>query len=1035
MEFWAKQDQLGNMGVVLSQGSYEKNKGLYIGFREDGKFTFAFYENDLDTDKTYNDYEWHHWCCVYDIQTKTRTIYRDGEKIPKQENKTGDYQGSGDLILGKYLNVYPFVGRLAEVRIWEVALSAEEVAVNSKVRLSGNEPGLIAYYPLHELDKVRDWTKRYDNATIEGSANWTGCTAPIGKLKHSVLSLDGVDDYIALPAMEHDFSSGFTVQAWVRYDSFEHGSRIIELGNGESADNIILANKEQENHLVFSIYTGATVQEITALYVLDTNVWMHLAATIDTSGNVKLYKDGKQIQVEEINRSVGYEILTQKMNLPKEINRTNNYIGKSNWSQDGYFKGKITNVSIWNKARTEQEIQADMFQRLTGKEEGLVGYWPLNEIKGDKVSDLKVTNPNNGTVNGAVLAQDYTLPNGGNAVVSCEYSTIGLDADKQKSAMMRRFFAFPSISGINVLSDKRIETLEMVWVGNAQINPTLLGFIEGAPPVPSENLTIEDNYNGTASVELVSSEEVSYSWNREQEAGLGATVSLFIGLDQKVELSKGVGVEASEKALEVIKGFKGDLSTKYSFLNSSNVSSSSGVNITNKLSLVGTQESETKFDKLGKRFIPKNVGYAVVVSGLADVFILRLSRSQRVVGTQIVPNDNIPLDVNTITFLINPAYIMNGSLDGMTGSKATSQRFFPQVTEMRSQYGSLYPASYFRLLEAYDLKKQIEYRDQQRKSYFEQFNSRLVDETSLEREVNNSNYMTGETDVGKADETQTLDQEINSLKGEIKTLESKTPPSQDEQNQLNQKRKELQEKQTKKQAVLEDKIKDLEKLRSSGKQNPAAEQKQKEINSRFSDASQQIHATASFASWQKKMENIQLLAGKRNIVNTYVWDADGGFYSESQQFANSLEHTIGGSFNLEAAIGVQAGFKVFGYGFELEEQRTVHMTQTMTKTENQSKGFQLSVDISGVEGKGITDYKDRPLLPGEKVDRYRFMSFYLEGSTNNFNDFFAYVVDPEWLASNDEEARALRQTAAGLPNKTWRILHRVTYVERPALMS
>jgi hypothetical protein len=61
------------------------------------------------------------------------------------------------------------------------------------------------------------------------------------------------------------------------------------------------------------------------------------------------------------------------------------------------------------------------------------------------------------------------------------------------------------------------------------------------------------------------------------------------------------------------------------------------------------------------------------------------------------------------------------------------------------------------------------------------------------------------------------------------------------------------------------------------------------------------------------------------------------------------------------------------------------------------------------------------------------MSFYLDGSTKNFSDFFEYVVDPEWLASNDEEARALRQ-AKGKANKTWRVLHRVTYVERPALM-
>lgn len=39
------------------------------------------------------------------------------------------------------------------------------------------------------------------------------------------------------------------------------------------------------------------------------------------------------------------------------------------------------------------------------------------------------------------------------------------------------------------------------------------------------------------------------------------------------------------------------------------------------------------------------------------------------------------------------------------------------------------------------------------------------------------------------------------------------------------------------------------------------------------------------------------------------------------------------------------------------------------------------------------------------------------------------------LASNDEEARALRLTQTGnKPKKAWRVLHRVTDVERPALM-
>jgi hypothetical protein len=106
----------------------------------------------------------------------------------------------------------------------------------------------------------------------------------------------------------------------------------------------------------------------------------------------------------------------------------------------------------------------------------------------------------------------------------------------------------------------------------------------------------------------------------------------------------------------------------------------------------------------------------------------------------------------------------------------------------------------------------------------------------------------------------------------------------------------------------------------------------------------------------------------------------------------------------------------------------------MSKTETRGNAMELHVDLGGVESRGITDYKDRPILPGEKVDRYRFMTFYLEKNTNHWHDFFTQVVDPEWLASNDEEARALRQTQLAAPNEVWRVLHRVTYVERPALM-
>jgi hypothetical protein len=163
--------------------------------------------------------------------------------------------------------------------------------------------------------------------------------------------------------------------------------------------------------------------------------------------------------------------------------------------------------------------------------------------------------------------------------------------------------------------------------------------------------------------------------------------------------------------------------------------------MTDKLELRGTPEEDPKFPHLGNRFIPKNIGYALVISSLADVFITRLARSGKMVGYQVQPVDGIPPDVNTITFLMNPAYTMNGSLDGMTGSSATSDRFFKHVPEMRSQYGSLYPASYYRLQE-HTSQRQIEAEDKRRESYFSNFNVRTIDETSLSRNIDSGDTPT-----------------------------------------------------------------------------------------------------------------------------------------------------------------------------------------------------------------------------------------------------------------------------------------------------
>ncbi|MEH2319402.1 LamG domain-containing protein, partial [Nostoc sp.] len=976
--------------IVVKDG---EQLGTYYG----GKFHDSGYNIKLLSNG------WHHLTAV--AKGDTTLFYIDGKKVGDVKQKAIEAQttdaGKKELEKQIFKSSSPIstigntqansqqFGKLAEVRIWEVALSEEEIAVNSKTLLSGNEPGLRAYYPMNEATgtTVRDSTGNERNHGTIVSASWWGCAAPIGNAGHQVVQFDGVDDSITTTTknLMNDLSA-FTLEGWVKAASVPDAN--ISLFGQNDVVEFSLSSKK------LSLWTKKG-GNLVADNPFVSNSWHHVAA-IGDGKNLFLYIDGTQIKTQgSVTQNYGDSVSSFQIGgLDFSASGTNNQ-----------FQGQIAEVRIWKVARTQTEIQANMHKRLTDKEQNLVGYWPLNKIKPEgtantvnKVSDL--AGNHHGTVTGAIITDDNTLPIVSDAVVSTEYSTVTLDAvTKQKSAIMRRFFASGTLNGVNLLPDKRIETLELNWIGNAQFAPTLLGYIEGAPPIPSENLTEEDDYNGATSVEITMSEDVEFSWRRSQDNGLGASADTFAGAN--VEITAGLGVET--KIADIRAGFKGNLDTSNQFQNESSIASGSSVSMSDKLELRGTVEQDAHFPHLGKRFIPKNVGYALVVSALADVFITRLARSRKMIGYQVQPVENIPPDVNTITFLINPAYVMKGSLDGMTGSRATSDRFFKHVPEMRSQYGSLYPASYYRLQEAYDLKQQIEQQDKQREAYFAQYNALLVDETSLDREVNSGAAPTGIS---------------------VSREEDKPEGMSDSDWEKEQKRRQNEQLDNIEQQTKKD----------QDKQSEAEQQKRAEIEAKIKDQEKRTQATASFAGWQKKMEDIQIRAGKRNIVNTYVWDADGGLRTESQSFASTAEHTIGGSFTMNAGLGFEGDFAAGGVGAELTAQATVNMTQTMNKTETRSKGLQLNVDLSGVESKGVTDHNDYPILPGEKVDRYRFMSFYLEGSTNNFFDFFNYVVDPEWLASNDEEARALRQVEAGKPNKAWRVMHRVTYVERPALM-
>ena len=409
ISLWVKPSILndGNWhGLIGHQGDKYRKPGLwltpdksglhYSSFDPNGKHFFGWIDNFFETVE-----EWVHVTWVKK-GTENR-FYRNGELLATQPAPEQFFCNKDSLYwIGRVDNFWP--GEIAEVSIWNYPRSEAEIKGDMYARLVGDELGLVGYWPLNDGDgnQAKDLTTRANHGKIY-FATWQQqqFIKPVVAIAEqnfikSALKFDGRDDHLVLPKMNFDYSQGFTIEAWVYYHNFNKWSRIIDFANGIDQDNIVFANSGTTNAVILDIKQGATGQRITADRVLEIGKWMHLAATIDASGNGKIYKNGEEMQSGTIK-------------LPQNINRMENYIARSHYTFDGYFDGWMSEIRLWNKARTAEELKKDMNRRLLGNEAGLVGYWPLNEGRGYKVLD-KTSNANPGMINGATWSQTNQSP-------------------------------------------------------------------------------------------------------------------------------------------------------------------------------------------------------------------------------------------------------------------------------------------------------------------------------------------------------------------------------------------------------------------------------------------------------------------------------------------------------------------------------------------------------------------------------------------------------------------------------------------------
>ncbi|MFC9249811.1 LamG-like jellyroll fold domain-containing protein [Amycolatopsis thailandensis] len=707
----------------------------------------------------------------------------------------------------------------------------------------------------------------------------------------------------------------------------------------------------------------------------------------DPRGSIfRLYVDGKPVKASALTPPAGGDYGPAQFTLG---GRT-----AASGTTDRYL-GVLEEVRIWRTAREDEQILDNLFGRLTGETADLLAYYPFDDESteddadelldhGPRALDLRLPEKEKrpATLMSTAPISSETpevrpvfatgQPRFVQAIAAApavaEYADVQRGKGRTTRGVLKRVYGYLQDGKWNLITGYKLGDLASEWVGQVQFEPQLIGYIEGAPPIPAENLiaTRRPNslsYINATTVEFHQADQVVQTLSSAGEKTLDAATAFKLSSSAGPDtllITAPFGIGTAAPAVESDFSVEGGASLEFSsgWGDQTEVSEGTETSRVTSIGLSGGWEAEPSsedgkramVENGGRRFVPSNTGYALVQSETADVFALRVEHTGAVVAYRMLPNPDIPRDWNLLPFKINPRYTKQGTLDGMAGytskkNTAGESVWLKRLDETYKDVTGTGELSYFKPAEAYRLKRRI-VEDQQRRQAF---------------------YTGVSTDP-------------------------------------------------------------------SGK-DPAQE-RARDLLSRFTGP---IPGPAPGGDRLKEADGY----ARRDIVNTYVWSADGGFFAESTGVTDMVTETTSGSYRFTgmASVGLNTGFEVFGVGlgFQMDASFGGSISRTRAKAKEATRSFSLEVKVDTPGDMQKYDKDFNPVfdaagaaeeIPG-RVDAYRFMTFYLDSDKANFDDFYGKVVDRSWLDSADPNAVALKQACqAGHKPPCWRVLHRVTFVSR-----
>ena len=254
-----------------------------------------------------------------------------------------------------------------------------------------NKEENIIYVDLAENYYIEDLTGKQHNLYLKN-----GTIIKQDSDGNSYLQFDGIDDYGKINKLEEtiNWADGFVIEFEANWEEFNEWSRILDFGNGELNDNIDVGNYRSTNLLFMQVINGQSqdTHDFRASEIDKNTKCKYKVEYIKNAQNafdINFYKEDVQI----FNKSTSFTV--------RNIERISNYIGKSNWKENKYFKGKIYSLKVTqangeeilyydiNKYTSNNEIKTILIvgENYTNSVEDITGNaHQVNLINGAKVS-------------------------------------------------------------------------------------------------------------------------------------------------------------------------------------------------------------------------------------------------------------------------------------------------------------------------------------------------------------------------------------------------------------------------------------------------------------------------------------------------------------------------------------------------------------------------------------------------------------------------------------------------------------------------